>query len=627
MSRMHASRMALFVATLLSCLAGCARAGSSPASVPIAADSPHYDVNAKIEWHAFEKGAFERARRENKLVLVDVGIEGCTACRWMYEETYRNPAVVARVRESFVAVAVDADIQPDLGARFEEWGWPATIAFTPDGEQVLALRGSRTPAKFIPILEELIEKKKKGELHAARESTPASTKRDERSGALRDACVRISGAFDRDMNREHGGWSDNGQYIQGFAIEAAFLRAQVEKRPELRAHALKTLDGYAKMMDAEWGGIFVAAHSQDFTSVIPEKRLVQEAEAMRGFAMAYAATGDEKWRTRAKEIDRYVEGFLLAPDGTFYSTQQDEAPGWPADMTSDEYFKLPDAQRRKLGIPPVDHAVYTDQNGQQIEAYARLYEATGDAHMLARATRAANALLATRLQPAGFIAQVAASKDLRADARKRAFRPVLAPYLTAQAHFANALVALHRVTGEARWLEAARGIMKSARATLEDRSANGGGGFFASPNDASVPGAAEKPVYENIVAARALHSLAVYGHDDSLDAVAERTLRAIPSGGGAIFALAVQDLALGPVELSISGPPGDPRAIALYEAALKVDEPRKAVHFDTAKRYPDRGKPALYVCTKNSCSSAVYDPAAVAAAVIRAGEVHPTACE
>src|SRR5688572_10243998 len=152
-----------FVLVLLMVVGGCS-------SVPRAAAPA--GAGSAIVWRSYGPAAFEEARRDGKLVLVDVGIEGCTACRWMYEETYRHPAVVARVAKSFVAVAVDADVQPDLGARFEEWGWPATIAMTPAGEQVLALRGNRAPDDFVRILDDLLRRQKDGKLQGAAAPAP-----------------------------------------------------------------------------------------------------------------------------------------------------------------------------------------------------------------------------------------------------------------------------------------------------------------------------------------------------------------------------------------------------------------------------------------------------------------------
>src|SRR5580693_4119292 len=90
-------------------LLSCASTGATPlAQMP--APQP-------IAWHRFGPDAFEEARRENKLVMVDAGIEGCTACRWMHEGAYRDANVIRKIAAGFVAVSVDADQEPDLGDR------------------------------------------------------------------------------------------------------------------------------------------------------------------------------------------------------------------------------------------------------------------------------------------------------------------------------------------------------------------------------------------------------------------------------------------------------------------------------------------------------------------------------
>ena len=98
---------------------------------------------AAIPWQQWGKAPFEQAEQTDKLIILDVGIEGCTACRWMDESTYTHPDVVGLINEHFIAVAADAEAQPDIGERYSDWSWPATIFMTADGTQVLALAGNR----------------------------------------------------------------------------------------------------------------------------------------------------------------------------------------------------------------------------------------------------------------------------------------------------------------------------------------------------------------------------------------------------------------------------------------------------------------------------------------------------
>lgn len=88
--------------------------------------------------------------------MINVGHEGYIACRWMEERTFENPDVIKILNQHFVSIQVDSEARPDIGERYSDWAWPATAFMTPAGEQVLAIRGSRGPEKFLTIVNKLI---------------------------------------------------------------------------------------------------------------------------------------------------------------------------------------------------------------------------------------------------------------------------------------------------------------------------------------------------------------------------------------------------------------------------------------------------------------------------------------
>jgi uncharacterized protein YyaL (SSP411 family) len=367
--------------------------------------------------------------------------------------------------------------------------------------------------------------------------------------------------------------------------------------------------------------VFVASISPAWDRPIVEKRTMQEAHALQTFAVGLHATSDARWLTAAKSVHRYLNDWMLAPDGTFYSTQQDDAPKLPSTMSSDEYYGLPDVERRRYGTPPVDHGVYTDQNGAIIAAYARLYEATGDRGMLAVATRAADTLLRERQTPSGTFLQFRSAGAVLTDTRLRAGVPDDTTYLKAQAEMGLALTSLARVTGEPRWTEAAVKMAGATRTELQDPA---GGGFFAAsqrPTDTMFE--RRKPFADNVQYARFLNQLAIVTKSPEWRVAAEATLRATATRtalseqviwGVAPFALLLDELTIEPIEMTVvtSGTGrSDPRAEQLFAKALRLYEPRKVVRFATPGTYPDRGRPALYVCTKSACSRPVFEVADV----------------
>lgn len=583
-----------------------------------AAPAPVPSSTAEIEWQTWSPELFARAEREGRMLLVDVGIEGCTACRWMYEDTYTHPAVVERVNAHFIPVAVDADLRPDLGERWEAWGWPATIVLRADGTQVFAAQGNKRPRTFLPILDTLIERQAAGTLEADVAIEPVPEEATPLGALCTLAVGRVQRASDPD-----GGYGRRIHSAQGGPVRWSFLRDQALGASTLSPHALQTLSVYERMIDPVWGGIFVASLGE---RLIPEKRVIHQGPVMAAFAEAHQRTGDDRWLEAALRIDRYLTDFMLAPDGTFYATQEDDAPDLPEGMDAAAYFALGDEARRQYGVPPVDHGVYTDLNALVIEGYVRLHQATGDDAHLSRARRAASALLA-RQQPAGWIAQTAPTEALGQDARMRVFEAETRAYLEPQGPFGLALLALYSATGESRWLEAARRIVSGLDA-FEDPET---GAFFASPSDDTTALLGQRVPYdENVTAARFLVRLSWFEHDDALAARAERVLLALRAqprlsrmGSAAhAFAQTVEELRYGPVDLTVVGSSSDPGAQALFAAGQRVFSPRGIVRYEAAGvRYPGADSAVMYVCTHESCSSPVADPAEVAAVVARMSRV------
>ena len=88
-----------------------------------------------VEWHPWLEAVLERAKKEKRFVLLDLGAVWCHWCHVMEEVTYRDPKVIELIRSRYIGVRVDQDSRPDLANRYEDYGWPATIVFAPDGTE------------------------------------------------------------------------------------------------------------------------------------------------------------------------------------------------------------------------------------------------------------------------------------------------------------------------------------------------------------------------------------------------------------------------------------------------------------------------------------------------------------
>src|SRR3982750_4326240 len=74
-----------------------------------------------IVWEKWSDDIFERAKKENKFVLLDLEAVWCHWCHVMAEVTYKDPGVIKLMNSRYIAVRVDQDSRPDLSNRYEDY--------------------------------------------------------------------------------------------------------------------------------------------------------------------------------------------------------------------------------------------------------------------------------------------------------------------------------------------------------------------------------------------------------------------------------------------------------------------------------------------------------------------------
>jgi uncharacterized protein YyaL (SSP411 family) len=201
------------------------------------------------------------------------------------------------------------------------------------------------------------------------------------------------------------------------------------------------------------------------------------------------------------------------------------------------------------------------------------------------------------------------------------------PYLADSVEMGAALLALHRSTGDRRWLQQADATGDFIARTFVDAKT---GGFLASasPDGPHLP----KPIKQredNVSATRFFTLLAAYTGKARYREIAEAGMGYLVSPAvldAYAFLpdvlLAEQELNNEPVHVTIVGPKDDARSAALYAAALRYPiGDKRAEWWDKREGplahpdvdYPDYPDgPAAFACTRNFCSLPVTEPGAIA---------------
>ena len=94
-----------------------------------------------VDWNPWDEQALERARREDRPILLSIGYSACHWCHVMERESFEDPETAALMNERFVCIKLDREERPDIDSIYMtavqgmtgHGGWPMTVFLTPEG--------------------------------------------------------------------------------------------------------------------------------------------------------------------------------------------------------------------------------------------------------------------------------------------------------------------------------------------------------------------------------------------------------------------------------------------------------------------------------------------------------------
>lgn len=458
-------------------------------------------TGSKIQWLDWSEKRFQEAKKQNKLVLLDLGAVWCHWCHVMDEETYADPEVVAEVEAHWLPVKVDQDAHPDLASRYGDYGWPATILFDAQGTELAKFQGYVPKRRFLSLLKAFVEDPTPGP--SARSQPPATSAST--AVIAKDLKDDMLGLYEMAYDSKFKGWGTVQKWLDWDCVEYAMARARRgDKRS--RSMAIETLESQIKLLDPVWGGVYQYSHGGVWTEPHYEKLTIFQAHNIRIYALAARSFQNDKYLKVARAILKYCDDFQTSPEGAYYTSQD-------ADLVKGQhskgYFLLDDKARRKQGLPAVDKQLYTRENGLMIHALCELYNSTGDASVLNRAKRAAAWLEKHRKRKQGGYTHGQSDRH--------------GPYLRDNLCAAGAMLALAMSTGEESYLVKAQDCMR-----FVDKALRGPTGFVSFPTPKASVGVfkAAFPVREeNIQLARVANQLYHNTGDKAFRGMAEHALK------------------------------------------------------------------------------------------------------
>ena len=311
--------------------------------------SPYLLQHARnpVDWYPWGEEALERARREDKPIMLSIGYAACHWCHVMERESFEDPGTAALMNEHFVSIKVDREERPDLDAIYMDavqtmtgsGGWPMTVFLEPDGTPFFA--GTYFPKEdrfgmpaFSRVLLGVAEAWKQDRESAreqgrrvlrvisrATELPPSDRGLDE--SILRDAFDGLKQAFDP----EWGGFGGAPKFPQPMTLEFV-LRCRERGWDGAEEILSVTLDHMARggVYDQVGGGFH--RYSVDAQWHVPhfEKMLYDNAQLARLYMRSAAERGEASARI-AYEALNYLCNEMRHENGGLYSSQDADSEG------------------------------------------------------------------------------------------------------------------------------------------------------------------------------------------------------------------------------------------------------------------------------------------------------------
>ena len=318
-----------------------------PANELVSETSPYLLQHAHnpVNWHGWNPKALEKARLENKMLLVSIGYSACHWCHVMERESFENDEIAEIMNRHFICIKVDREERPDVDALYMNavqiihgnGGWPLNCFALPDGRPFYGGTYFR-PAAWKELLENIagLYRNQREALEEQAGSILEGLKNDffiknftpqkNPDGSLLD---KVHDKLDKSFDRIYGGLSGAPKFPMPNILMFLTMFSTLRNKPETIDFVEFTIEKIASggIYDHLAGGF--SRYSVDATWKVPhfEKMLYDNAQLISLYSYFYLLTGKEQHLQTATESAAFVLSELTSPQGFFYSALDADSEG------------------------------------------------------------------------------------------------------------------------------------------------------------------------------------------------------------------------------------------------------------------------------------------------------------
>ena len=314
-------------------------------------------INNPVDWHPWNEAALQKAREQNKPILLSIGYSACHWCHVMAHESFEIAEIAKVMNELFINIKVDREERPDLDKIYQNahqllnqraGGWPLTVFLTPD-DHVPFFAGTYFPPEprhgmpgFTEVLQHIannfkqhpqeIRKQNEQLQNAFKEINPGKEKQHRELNAtpLDQARVQLASQYDATW----GGFGKAPKFPHPTSLERLLRHwagSRTSERTDNQAFDMVnfTLHAMASggIYDQLGGGFF--RYSVDDKWHIPhfEKMLYDNGPLLGLYSDAWQASGQKSFKRIVKETANWVIREMQSSAGGYFSTLDADSEG------------------------------------------------------------------------------------------------------------------------------------------------------------------------------------------------------------------------------------------------------------------------------------------------------------
>jgi uncharacterized protein YyaL (SSP411 family) len=302
-----------------------------------------------VDWYAWGPEALERAKREDKPILLSIGYAACHWCHVMAHESFEDTDTARLMNDNFVNIKVDREERPDIDgiymqavqAMTGQGGWPMTMFLMPDGSPFYG--GTYFPPddrhglpSFRTVLQSVTDayaKRRKGVTESAEQLRQiyASNLAQTRStgGLAPEMLLAVYNSLEQRYDARNGGFGTAPKFPATMVLDFLlryWKRTGTKEALDIVANSFRKM-ARGGIYDQIGGGF--ARYSVDASWLVPhfEKMLYDNALLTRLGAHVWQATKDEEIRRVTIETVDWLTREMTSPEGGFYSSLDADSEG------------------------------------------------------------------------------------------------------------------------------------------------------------------------------------------------------------------------------------------------------------------------------------------------------------